>query len=253
MQLILGTEEIQKEKVKSDTRGILTSRDVDISKFLLEMKFASVEEIHKKFFKVTLLGLESRGFRAAWKRLNILEELGFIKALHHFQFLKRFYIPTSKAYHLVQNKYPDLPLPYPSKNIDIRTFEHDLKVTEFRINIENSKQGFNWISDKLIRCTNEYNLLKQSNLIPDGIYINSQNEKICFEYEKSVKAKARYQLKIKAYVKIMRSIDSNQKLFDKALYVCENLKVFEFLTNETKIYGDLFKINYCPPSTERGL
>lgn len=49
---------------------------------------------------------------------------------------------------------------------------------------------------------NEYHLLKQSNLVPDGIFINPQNERICFEYEISVKAKARYQSKVKVSQKV---------------------------------------------------
>lgn len=95
----LETETIQKEKVKLNNKAVLTSRDIDVCKFLLEMKFASVEEIHKKFFKVTLFGFESKGFRTAWRRLNVLEELGVVKALHHLlshAYLLRKWLPIMK-------------------------------------------------------------------------------------------------------------------------------------------------------------
>ena len=242
MQIVLGVKQLGNGKEQNKANVKLTKRDMEICKFLLEMKFASVEEIHKKFFKITLLGFESKGFRPAWKRLQNLESLGFIKALHHFQFLKRFYIPTLKGYNLIRNCYSSDEIPYPSKNIDIRTFDHDLRVTEVRLALENKFHISKWKSDRLLRSLNEYSSLIRQNLVPDGIFLTSDNKRVCFEFEKATKAKSRYLSKIKAYVSIMREQNSKLKLFDTVLYVCENKIVFEYLCKETKIYGELFKV-----------
>lgn len=231
----------QVQEVKNIKQLKLTKRDVDICRFLLDMKFSSVEEIHQKFFKVTLLGNESRGLRAAWRRLQTLEKLGFIKALHHFKFLKRFYIPTLAAYKLVSENFPSEIIPYPTKSIDIRTFEHDLEVIRTRLHLENIKEANSWKSDRLLRSLPEFSSLIEKKNVPDGVYIDPQSKRVCFEYERATKAKERYRTKIKTYVNEIRR-ESSTRLFEKVFFLCENPHVAKILEEEAKIYGSLFKI-----------
>ncbi len=78
--------------------------------------------------------------------------------------------------------------------------------------------------------------------IPDAIYVDPAGVRVAFELEIAVKAKSRYQEKIKKYVQLMRSSNPQQKVFDRVQFVCAKDAVAKFLIKETRIYGDLFQI-----------
>lgn len=60
--------------------------------------------------------------------------------------------------------------------------------------------------------------------------------------EIAVKAKSRYQDKIKKYVQLMRSANMQHKVFDRVQFVCAKETVAKFLIKETRIYGELFEV-----------
>lgn len=219
----------------------ITGRDVEICKFILEMKFSTVEEIHKRFFKLTLLGTTSAGIRVAQSRLMILEYRGLLVSKNYFHNKRKIYFPTIKALKLVSTLRPASLLPFPIKNVDIRTFEHDYLLLKLRILLEERFGARDWISDKLLREFPELCADLDESQIPDAIYVNPEGEKIAFELEISLKGLAKYREKIRRYVNIIRQ-EPGKRPFDKVYFVCAKDIVKKHLDGETKIYQQLFKI-----------
>lgn len=216
-------------------------RDLEILEFILEMKFAGIEDVYQRFFSVTLKGDVALSNEWAMKRLKELEKAGLLNGLHSFSEKKKFYLVTIKGYQALRNKKSDFEDLKPSLKIDHRTFDHDKYVLEARIALENRLAASSWISDKRLRKNKELAGGLVNSNVPDGVYINEKGERVAFEFELSRKSNADYLNKIKKYVEIMRS-ETERKVFDKVVYVCAKSYAYVFLSRETRIYGDLFEI-----------
>lgn len=222
---------------------ILSDRDLTILEFLLDMKFASLKDIFERFFSVTLQGEPARSNEWAIRRLQQLEKAQLVKSVHSFSERRRYFIATLKAYRAVTDRKPMGFVSKPLQTIDLKTFLHDKMVLESRIILENQRAATCWVSDRKLRSSAELAGGLSKKYIPDGIY-TEDNIKTAIEIEIAVKSKVRYQDKIKKYVQLMRSQDVKHKTFDRVLFVCAKDNIFEFLSKETKIYGDLFEVNH---------
>ena len=63
---------VRSEKVVRRENFRMTSRDLDILEFILEMKFSTIEDIHSNFFKFTKDGEQSSCLRWARERVSNL-------------------------------------------------------------------------------------------------------------------------------------------------------------------------------------
>jgi hypothetical protein len=174
-------------------------------------------------------------------RLQQLEKANFLKSVRSFSEKCRFYIATPKSYFALLNRFPHLNLVKPLPSIDIRTFYHDRLVAKARIDLEQYEKVTSWTSDRQLRCFKELAGGLSRNQVPDGIYNLPEGRRVAFEVEIAVKAKGRYREKIQKYVQIMRAKDS-KNIFDQVHYICARPVVQDHLERETKIYGDLFKV-----------
>lgn len=219
----------------------ITNRDVEICKFILEMKFSTAKEIYRRFFQFTLLGTQSTGIRAALKRLMILEKRGLLSAKTYFQSKQKIYFATQKSLKLISALRPASILPYPIKNVDIRTFEHDDLLIKLRGILEGRFGAKDWISEKVLREFPELCSDLEESQIPDAIYVNAEGEKIAFELEISLKSPSNYREKIRRYINYLRS-NKTDKAFSKIHFVCTKDIVKKHLDSEARIYQEIFKI-----------
>ena len=86
-----------------------------------------------------------------------------------------------------------------------------------------------------------HSLLGEGNT-PDGIYTTNQNEKIAFELELSVKAKSRYEQKIRKYISIIRDHKNNIETFTKVHFMVSSDVTYKYLIQYSKLYKDFFMI-----------
>lgn len=232
----------KKEKYKKSGSVLLSERDYLIIEYVLDMKFATVQDIFEKFFKITLSQEPAKSDEWAIRRLQQLTKAGYLTSVHSFSERRKYYLGTQKGYSIIDKVKPEADVSKPCKGIDHHTFNHDKKVIEARIILENQRAATSWISDKKLRSNKELaGGLLLSN-VPDGLFRTPEGKRIALEIEATTKTKAIYQAKIKKYVSMMRSKDSKVNVFDKVLYVIAKPWVLDFLTKETKIYGDLFEI-----------
>lgn len=231
---------IYQRKVYRPASFRFTSRDLDIMEFILEMKFATIVDIHKKFFRFTRTGQESTSLRWARERLAILVKEKMIEPLRDVSY-KTLYVLTQKGYLFLRNSRDQKNYCRPLLDIDSRTFDHDQRVIAARIAIENSSQSMQWISERQLSEIEEVKKYLPTEFRPDAIYINSQGQKVAFELEITRKSKERYQQKIKRFINVMTKEGEGERIFDKVHYVCEKQTILELLKSEVQLYLPLFR------------
>ncbi len=232
----------KKQKTQILKNIILTERDYEVLKFILDMKFSSIHEVNEKYFKSSNSICSEVRNSYALKRMSKLEKDGLLKSTRAFDATKRLYFVTQKAYKILTQIYPDQNLIRPIRNIDGRTVVHDYYLLRLRLKLESEFKIKSWISDRRLKVENGlYSRLGEGNT-PDAIYCDYLNQPFAFELEISVKAKSRYQDKIKKYVQIIREHRNSLEVFKKVHYIVFSDVTYKHLVEYTNLYKDFFKI-----------
>lgn len=214
----------------------ITEREEEILRFILEMKFSSVDQIYEKFFQWE----SSTSSRYAYERLQKLVKAGFLFAQKIHTEDKTYYLITPKGYRFLAQRLSDDSLVRPIKAIDGRYFDHDLYVLKCRVFREKTGHASHWISERQLK--HQWAILSgglSKIYMPDAIYTNKKGEKVAFEFELSTKGKQRYVDKVQKFAHLMKGTGSP---FQRALFVAYKKGVFEFLTEITKPYGNIFLV-----------
>lgn len=229
------------KRIKISDGFFVTPKDLEVMKFLMEMKFSSVQELHFKFFRKLRNGKESHSLWWAKERLQTLWKNNYLKK-EFCRFGKEIYfLPTKKAQLLISRKYPEIENLRASEKIDPKFFDHDKTIVKLRLEIEEAEKVKKWISDKELHVNiGLFQGLEKTN-IPDGIFIKEDGAKVAIEVEIARKCRTRYLEKINKFVQIMRS-GNGEAPFHKVIYFCAKESVYRTLKNETRIYGDLFTV-----------
>lgn len=181
----------------------ITNRDLEIIRFVLDMKFASIPDIHTKFFKYRNDGKVSESEWWARERLRDLVIHGFLRSVRFRFENKCYYMGTTNGYWFATNSISiDSPIAKPINKIDIRTFEHDCHVLSARLLLEGHEKVTHWQSDRQLK-ESYYDYFTRSStrdFCPDGVYKSVNGKLIAFEYELAQKTKKRYQDKIRQYI-----------------------------------------------------
>ena len=244
MSAVLQMEKVSSVVQKSYRRDpiILTSRDYEIISFLLEMKFAGLDEVHAKFFSKLKSGEKSESNIWARERLTKLTNNGFLDRSFSFYERKSIFVATLKGYYALRSFEENHNLLLPARSINLNTYNHDKLVLQERLALEESEEVTNWISDRRLKSDFSRLFKVSSVYVPDGIYTTQLGTKIAFELELARKSKTEYRNKIRTYVQLMRDHKSHPEMFQKVHYLCFSKAVADILRAETKIYGELFEI-----------
>ena len=188
----------------------LTDRDFEIFGFLLDQKFASLEQIYFRFFDARKQVSDElpSGLHVTRQRLQLLRLAGFVSTQRVFSEARSLYLLTSLGYQMFRSKRPEAAfLSQPSKAVDFRNYEHDTKVNDCRIAIERTGKIIRWLPEKRLRAQgfeSEFSwdeLPKE--LVPDGIFITSKGERVAFEIEATPRKKIRYEEKRDGFLSVM--------------------------------------------------
>ncbi len=229
-------------KVRSAKGYRLTERELDVLEFILEMKFSTIEDLHAKFFKVTKWGSTSNSLIWAKQRISHLVKTEMLQILTEVC-NRPLYVLTQKGYNFLKNSRPSKNYCRPLFDVDGRVFDHDQRVTQVRIALESSGQIKEWTSERQLSEIEEVKKYLPTEFRPDGIYINSQGQKIAFELEIARKSKERYQQKVKRYIQVMTEGNAQSRIFESVHYVCEKQTVLDLVKSETQLYQPLFQFS----------
>ena len=137
----------------------LTERDLRILYWINRMRYATVNQVSKKF-KI--------GVKASYRRLKKLCVDGYLYSLRIFRNKPGVYICTKKGAEIAGSN-----LWAPKHYVNLANYEHDLKVVDLSIELE--RQG-EWISVRELRQDS------RTYMIPDGVFRND-GKKIAVEVE----------------------------------------------------------------------
>lgn len=194
---------------KKDFNFRLTERDIEIFGFLLDQKFASLEQLYFKFFDTRKIATEPlpNNLQVTRQRLQVLRRAGLIKTEKVFSEAKSLYLLSHHGFQVFQSKKPHDAYALPVKSMDFRSYEHDTKVNDCRIAIERTGKVMKWLPERRIRMKgfeSEFAFKDlPKDLVPDGIFVSSKGERIVFEIEATPRKKSRYQEKKESYLSVM--------------------------------------------------
>lgn len=197
---------LRKEKVSAFR---LTERDLEIFGFLLDQKFASLEQIYFQYFDSRKSSSDPlpKGLFVTRQRLQILKRAGLIQSQRVFSEPRSLYLLTLQGFEVFQSKKPQDAFAKPSLRVDFRNYEHDTKVNDCRIALERTGRVMKWISERRVRIEGFESQFSYSELpkeiVPDGIFVSSKGERIAFEIEASHREKRRFVAKREAYESVM--------------------------------------------------
>jgi hypothetical protein len=199
----------------------LTDRDLEILGFLLDQKFASLEQLYFRHFDVRSSPSDPmpKGLHVTRQRLQILKRAGLISTERVFSESRSLYLMTPFGFQTFQSKRPSEAYAKPMATVDFRNFEHDTKVNDCRIALERTGKVMKWISERRVRIEGFESQFSFSELpetiVPDGVLVSSKGERIAFEIEASPREKRRFVQKREAYESVMRGTNP---LFHKVIW-----------------------------------
>lgn len=220
----------------------LTLRDGELLLFLLEMKFATKELIHARFFKKLLSGSESQSLEYARERIALLKKNGLIISAKHPFDWRAVLLPTLKAHRWISSRFPDRDVPSPMGRLEIATFEHDSALLSIRVALEGSRKVKTWISDRQLRSLPGIVNRFSSHNVPDALIESSEGSWIALELEIAQKSKEKYHEKIRKYVSVLRDKQLNIE-FQKVVFICPKESVAKVLRRETRLYEEYFEVH----------
>ena len=204
------SKSIKKNKSDKSLKIRLTDRDFEVFGFLLDQKFASLEQIYFRFFdaRKAVTDPMPSGLHVTRQRLQLLRQAGFISTQRVYSEPRSLYLLTSLGDHVFRSQRPEAAfLSSPPKAVDFRNYEHDTKVNDCRIAIERTGKIIRWLPEKRLRSQgfeSEFSwddLPKE--LVPDGIFIPSQGARVAFEIEATPRKKIRYEEKRDGFLSVM--------------------------------------------------
>lgn len=230
------------KQATSQNSFVITSRDLEIISFISEMKFASLDDLYQKFFKVLKSGEESKSQWWAKERITKLVKHNFLMRVYSFSEKTSYYLATPKAYLTVLKSCPDnLPV-RPLTKIDQNTFKHDKYLVKTRLAFESKGMIKSWISDRQLFQYPEVCMKFGEGNQPDAIYTNQKSERVALELEISRKSKRRYTDKVRNYIHMIRQYKANPLGFSRAHYVVANETIKNLILDEVKVYQEYFTV-----------
>lgn len=247
-----GSAAVRMRSVAEATSVVLTDRDFEVLRFILEMKFASSDEIFAKFFRITRENSEARSDSWTKKRLLQLERAGFLRSTYTFSEATKYFVATFRAYYALRNFYSGEALAKPIASFDLRTFFHDKLVLKTRIRLESEEGIENWISDRMLKSGLDREYGFSSMYVPDAVFSTPFGSRVALEVELAQKARSRYRAKIKSYVGVLRGLRAEDRKISKVRYLCTREQPFDILRSETRMFGDLFSVEMVAPTQSSG-
>lgn len=231
MSQILG---IVPSTLRSGALGFrVTPREIELLEFVLDQKFASREALYLRFYQ----GKDSKSPRYAVERLQLLSKYGFLRPQRVYTEATTYYLALPLTQHTIQSLRPDRTISEPSEIIDLRTFEHDKRVTMCRVYREKKGEIRDWISERRLKqewtAANGYRLSRE--YMPDAVFTNRTGGRVAFELELAPKTRERYAKKVSRFLEVMRSGGGP---FTRTLFVACSENVYQMLLSVTRPYDE---------------
>lgn len=209
----------------------LQERDFKIFRFINGMRNGDGDILSCYFFDSNI---------SSRRRFLKLEKAGYLRKLNGVSpnGYKRYSI-TKKALDKTRLFYPDVVIPNLYKGDKDVESEHDrmVAITRLYLKKNNISYGFRPEREILSELSKNSASIKRI-FLPDGLFFDSKKNKVCLEYELTVKSTQRIKKKIYNHNKINGNSESNWSLF-----VVRNLKAYDYIksleSNRIKVISSI--------------
>ena len=211
----------------------VTKRDIEILKFINDMKFSNVDQIHRLFF-------EGKGKQYIQRRLRKFSDEGYLVRYPDWGGRRFNYGVSEEGLSLILRGGVNT-VPLSLKKIDIKNFEHDKVLTELRIRLERLGLVSDWKSERLIRYEEDFlSFGLGERIISDGYGFSvKKKHRVIIEFEHSRKSNQRIKSLLKKYSEYFR--EKGESEFGCALFFFSDPNVKSY-------YERIFsKMNYSYP------
>ena len=206
------------------------------------MKFSDLGGIHQKFFLQLQSGKKSKSDWWARERLGLLKRHGFLVSKRISFSGTSYFLATELAHTALSSLRPERSFVHPLAEIDVRTFEHDRRVVQARLRLENAGRATNWHSERRLKSASVLTSGLPRAYQPDAIYWNRNGEPVAFELELSSKTRDRYEDKIRKYLDVLRSGEMQKDALKGVLFVACHEHVFRLLSELIRRHEGKFKV-----------
>lgn len=222
---------------------VVTQRDLEVLRYVLEMKFASSDELFFRFFETRPSGEKATSQEFMRRRLIELEEVGLLKRERLDFYAGVHFLATKTARHLLQQAFPSQYFLKPISKVNGVHFLHDSMVARCRREFELSLGITEWISDHSLKSLSPKLFGLESRFSPDGVYRLPSGERVAFELEIARKRTVLYEEKIFRFVKAIREGRDNTNMFTQVHFRCVDPWVAKCLKKMTSMYGPIFEVS----------
>lgn len=184
-------------------------------KYMLEMKYMSLQQIEKKFFEG----------KPAHAEVTQLEKDGYFRKKEDGLKFGTAFIPTDKAHTFIESVDPLLP--EAMKSVFAPRVNHDMKLTDLRIRFEELKFIQKWTSERMLG--NVPWIKELLNDLPDAVCRKMDERGYFLELEISQKTKAQYEYRINRYLEALENAEIKSQKIDGVIFICIEEKVQEFI------------------------
>lgn len=126
----------------------VTSRELELLRFLSVMKFSSFEVLWKRFYFELRDGTLSKSDVYADERISALLKLGLIKKSEITIYGMHLYTLSNRGFSFLEKILGPNVTPKPPASIDLKHFTHDFEVLLLRELLERNSKSFRWISER---------------------------------------------------------------------------------------------------------
>lgn len=214
---------------KKYKRVFLKNRDLNVIEYGLDQKFLTMSQVARVFLGGKF-EFEENGIRKKYKdpkhrtyqRMRILRKLGYLSILEGSEAIL---VPSRQGMEALnlhgRSTFNDFKTP------DFKTFEHDRRVTDVRLVLEDMGVLGRWVSERWLRMD-----VGEEN-VPDGLVETRDGKLVAVEVEIARKTKQRY-------VRIFEAYKSRGLKVDRVLYVCDSLDLMEVISSLLDGYQDAY-------------
>ncbi len=220
-----------KQKMSSDLYKLIEKRNQDIIKYILEMKYMRKDQIKTKFFSFAVEKSETFTTSAVIK-------LKDLKYIHENS--KGLLMVTGEGEKYLSKIAEGKLLPSVVKRVFEPEVNHDLKLIDLRIRIEELGMVERWYSENMLKTLPF--MMREFKDMPDALMIKKDGRGVFLELEISRKTNQRYMDRIEEYKRVLQASAIKDQKIEGVMFLCTDEKVKEILDSATIDFKQLFSV-----------
>ena len=203
---------------------VFQERDLQILKFIGEMKFVGLKALKPLFFQRNINFSRCRARLSLMSRWNYIGAVASTQNREKYYYLKKFGRKVLDEQGFLYEEFSEI------KMFCLGVLTHTVLIAEIRAKMESRHEVSFWISEKQLKESYMSHLNSSEAYIPDGFFIDSKGQSFIFEFENTQKSRKRIEGRIDDMMETM-GIFSQEHGPCKALIVCKTQSVANHYEN----------------------